>query len=149
MYTISNKNENWNLKLKRRILSEKVIMPNERIKEIMKLRDSEELYRIEGLIINNHFPISLEISYLLKYSFPNLKSKDLSTMPPYEIFIKKYELKISKVRESFSAKMLDQETSKKLKALDKTFALLVNRLAWSNNIIFEYRESIIRTDKCH
>ncbi len=45
--------------------------------------------------------------------------------------------------------MLDQKTSKKLKALDKTFALLVNRLAWLNNIIFEYRQSIIRTDKCH
>lgn len=58
-------------------------------------------------------------------------------------------LKISKVRESFSTKMLDQETSKKLKVLDKTHALLVNRLAWSDNIIFEYRKSIIRTDKCH
>ena len=142
-------NENRSIKLKRLILSKKVIIPNEKIKKIMKLRDNEELYRIEGLILNNHFPISLEISYLLKYLFPNLKSKDLSTMAPYEAFIRKYELKISKVRESFSTKMLDQKTSKKLKVLDKTFALLVNRLAWSNNIIFEYRQSIIRTDKCH
>lgn len=142
-------NKNRNIKLKRRILSKKAIMPNEKIKKIMKLRDNEELYRIEGLVINNHFPISLEISYLLKYLFPNLKSKDLSTMAPYEVFIRKYGLKISKVRESFSTKMLDQKTSKKLKVLDKTFALLVNRIAWSNNIIFEYRQSVIRTDKCH
>ena len=62
------------MKLKRRILSKKVIMPNEKIKKIMKLRDNEELYRIEGLILNNHFSISLEISYLLKHLFPNLKS---------------------------------------------------------------------------
>ena len=139
-------NENRNIKLKRRILSKKVIMPNEKIKKIMKLRDNEELYRIEGLILNNHFPISLEISYLLKYLFTNPKSKDLSTMAPYEVFIRKYKLKISKVCESFSTKMLDQKTSKKLKVLDKTFALLVDRPAWSNNIIFEYRQSIIRTE---
>ena len=70
-------------------------------------------------------------------------------MAPYESFIRKYELKISKVREYFSTKILDQKTSKKLKVLDETVALLVNRLAWSDNIIFEYRQSIIRTDKCH
>lgn len=142
-------NKNRNIKLKRLILSKKVIMPNKKIKEIMKLRDNEELYRVEGLVTNNDFPISLEISYLLKYLFPNLKSKDLLTMAPYEVFIRKYELEITKVRDFFSTEMLNQETSKKLKALDKTYALLVNRLAWSNNIIFEYRKSIIRTDKCH
>jgi GntR family transcriptional regulator len=142
-------NENQNIKLKRQILSKKVIVPNEELKRIMKLKGNQELYRIEGLVTNNYFPISLEISYLLKYLFPNLKSKDLSTMAPYEVFIRRYELKISKVRESFSTIILNQETSKKLKLLDKTCALLVNRFAWSNNIIFEYRESIIRTDKCH
>jgi len=142
-------NKKRNIKFKRRIISEKVIMPNEKIKKIMKLRDNEELYRIEGLISNNYFPVSVEISYLLKYLFPNLKAKNLSTMAPYEVFIREYELKITKVQESYSIKMLDQRTSKKLKVLDKTFALLVERLACSDNIIFEYRQSIIRTDKCH
>ena len=142
-------NEKRNIKFKRRIISKKTIMPNKKIKKIMKLRDNEELYRIEGLISNNCFPVSVEVSYLLKYLFPNLKAKVLSMTAPYEVFIREYELKITKVWESFSIKMLDQKTSKKLKVLDKTFALLVNRTAWSNNIIFEYRESIIRTDKCH
>jgi len=46
-------------------------------------------------------------------------------------------------------KKLDKKTSDKFGLLDGTYALLVNRLVWSDNIIFEYRQSIIRTDKCY
>ena len=44
---------------------------------------------------------------------------------------------------------LDKKTSDKLGLQDGTHALLVNRLVWSDDIIFEYRQSIIRTEKCH
>lgn len=140
---------NEKIKLKRKIFSDKIVIPNKEIKEVMDLHANEELYRIEGMLLINNTPISLEVLYLLKHLFPNLKSKDLSSMAPYEVFMRKYNLEISEVHESFSLKKLDLKSSNKLGLQDKTFALLVNRLAWSHNIIFEYRQSIIRTDKCH
>jgi GntR family transcriptional regulator len=136
-------------RLKRKILSKKIIIPNYRVKKIMALKSNQELYQIKGLLLLDSIPIAMESFYLLKELFPNLHSKDLSTMAPYEVFMRKYNLKISEVRESFSIKKLDKKTADKLGLLGGANALLVNRLAYLDNTIFEYRQSIIRTDKCH
>jgi len=142
--------KNQNAIIRRKILSSKVINSNEEIKRIMNIQGNKKIYRIETvLLLNNDSPISFEEIYLLKDLFPNLRIKDLSNMAPYEIFIMKYKIQISKVNESFSLKKIDKETSVKL-GLQKsgTHALLVSRFSWSENKIFEYRKSIIRTDKC-
>ncbi len=136
-------------RLKRKILSKKVIIPNNRIKAVMGLKSNQELYRIKGLLLLDHIPIAVEDSYLLKEFLPDLHSKDLSTMAPYEVFMRKYNLKFSEVRESFSIKKLDEKSADKLGLHRGAIALLVNRFAYLGDIIFEYRQSVIRTDKCH
>ena len=148
-YFVELNERNKKAKLKRKIFSKKVIEPNEKIKKIMDININKELYEIKALLLIDKNPICLEVSYLLKDLFPNLKIKDLSTMPPYEIFMMKYNIHISEVNESFSLKKIDKETSVKLGLQVGTYALLVNRFACSNNIVFEFRQSIIRTDKCH
>ena len=147
-YCVGVDRNNQRRKLKRKILSEKIIKPNTRIKKIMNLNSDKELYRIDALLLIESIPLSLEEIYLLKDLFPNLKSQDITHMSPYEIFIREYNLKISEVRESFTIKKLDKTTSGKLGLHNGAYALLISRLSWSADTIFEFRQSIIRTDQC-
>jgi len=148
-YCSKQTDKSQKIKLKRKILLDKMVIPNERIRKIMNLKDSKEVFQIEGLLLNYNSPISFEIFYLLKDFFPNFNSEDLSNLAPYEVFMMKYHLHISEIHESFSLKKLDKKISDKLRLPKGDFALLVSRLSWSRGIIFEYRQSIIKTDKCN
>jgi GntR family transcriptional regulator len=152
-YNCGSVENNRDAEIRRKIISDKIIFADEEIKECMNISTSKskKVYKIETiLLLNNRLPISFEEIYLLKDFFPNLKIKDLSNVAPYEIFVRKYKIQITKIKESFSLKKLDKETSIKL-GIKKTgiHALLVNRFSWSEDNIFEYRKSIIRTDKCN
>ncbi|MBN2395740.1 MAG: GntR family transcriptional regulator [Candidatus Atribacteria bacterium] len=148
-YCVELNRKSQRIKLRRKILSKRVITPNNRIKKLMRINDKKKLFRIKGMLLIDRTPIALETLYLLKDFFPNLKSADLATMAPYEIFMLKYNLKMSEVRESFSLKELDKKDSEIFSLPESSYALLVDRFSWSNDTIFEYRQSIIRTDKCH
>ncbi|MDD3655777.1 MAG: GntR family transcriptional regulator [Atribacterota bacterium] len=148
-YCVGFKGKNHDIGIKRKIISKNVIRPNYKIKEIMNLKNEQLIYHIKGILFLDDIPISLEEFFLLKGLFPNLKPKYLATMAPYEVFMRKYNLSISEVQESFTIKKINQKISDRLKLQEGAYALVVNRIARTdNNVVFEYRQSIIRTDKC-
>jgi len=132
--------------IEKKVISKRTIAVNNDLKRIMKLNENDKVYQVKSLLYLNKSPVALESSYLLKSMFPNLSKKDLSSTTIYKNFMYKYKLKVSRVKEFYSTILADRYISKKLSIKEKSCILMVERLAWSNNIIFEYRKHIIKTD---
>jgi len=118
-------------------------------RKAINLTEEAKIYKIVCLVLIDHTPIALETSYLLGELFPKLDQQNLAAIALYEILIKKYNLKITRVRETFEPVLSNKVVSEKLKIPLNSLSLLVKRTAWTGNIIFEYRTTIIKSDKCH
>lgn len=148
-YCFGTETEKNNIKPTRKIIKKSIIFPEEFVKKAMKLTEETKIYKIVCLVLINHMPIALETSYLLEELFPKLDQQNLAVIALYEILIKKYNLKITRVREAFEPVLSNKIDSEKLKILLNSLSLLVKRTAWTGNTVFEYRTTTIKSDTCH
>jgi len=148
-YCFGKETEKNNIKPTREIIKKSIIFPEEFVRKAMNLTEEAKIYKIVCLVLIDHTPIALETSYLLGELFPKLDQRNLAVIALYEILIKKYNLKITRVREAFEPVLSNKLDSEKLKIPLNSLSLLVKRTAWTGNIIFEYRTTIIKSDKCH
>jgi len=148
-YCFGKETEKNNIKPTLEIIKKSIIFPEESVRKAMNLTEETKIYKIVCLVLINHTSIALETSYLLGEFFPKLDQRNLAVIALYEILIKKYNLKITRVREAFEPILSNRIDSEKLKIPLNSLSLLVKRTAWTGNIIFEYRTTIIKGDKCH
>jgi len=132
----------------REIIKKSIVFPGEFIKKNMNLTERTKIYEIICLVSINHVPIAVETSYLLRELFPELDKRNLALVALYEILIKKYDLKITQVNEEFEPIFCNKFNSEKLMIPLNSLCLFVKRTAWTGNVVFEYRNTVIKKDKC-
>lgn len=131
-----------------RVIQKKIICPSRVVKKAMELDEGEKVYEIVRIRFANEEPVLLDISYLLEGLFLELEKEDLVTIPLYELIMRKYRVKISRVREAFEPFLINKVDARRLNVPVGSLALLVKRTAYTGSRIFEFRRSIIRGDKC-
>lgn len=123
-------------------------MANNYIKDKMKLNDGEMIIRLVRIRIADDEKLMLETSYLPYERFSEVTKKLLDTLPLYEIFEKKYNIKIDKVNEVFSVAKVRSEDADLLEIPNETPVLKINRISYDvDGNIIEYTISIARGDK--
>jgi len=132
-----------------RLMEKKIIRPNKIIKEIMKLKEGEKVYKIVRIKFANEEPVLLDISYLSQELFPGLDKEDFTSIPLYKILIDKYDLRMSRVKDIYEPILMNKLNARKLNSSVGSLALLVKRISYSYGKIFEFRKTIIRTGKCN
>ena len=148
-YCIGQEIERNRVEPYRKVMEKKIIFPDELIRKAMNLTEESKVYKIVFMVFVNQEPIALEVSYLIEELFPQLEKQNLATIALYEILMKKYKIKITHVREAFEPILIDKNSSEKLNIPLNSLGLFVKRKAWTDNRIFEFRISTIRSDKCH
>lgn len=148
-YCFGNETENNKSQFNRKIIEKKIIIPDEFIRKNMDLEKEVKVYKIVSIVFSSPEAVALEVSYLIEKLFPNLlKIQNLDKIAPYEIFMNVYKIKITRVKESFRPIVISKSDSEKLNSPQNSLGLSVNRKAWTNNVIFEFRVSTVRSDKC-
>jgi len=148
-YSFSHDMEEKGLKPSLWVIQKKKICPNGVIRKAMELNTGERVYKIVRVRLASEEPVLLDTSYLVEEMFPELEKEDLVNIPLYDLIMRKYRVKISRVRETFEPILMNKVDARKLDAPVGSLALLVKRRAYTGNRIFEFRRSIIRGDKCN
>jgi len=148
-YSFSHDMEEKGLKPSLWVIQKKKICPNGVIRKAMELNTGEKVYKIVRVRLASEEPVLLDTSYLVEEMFPELEKEDLVNIPLYDLIMRKYRVKISRVRETFEPILMNKVDARKLDAPVGSLALLVKRRAYTGNRIFEFRRSIIRGDKCN
>lgn len=148
-YCLNKETEKNRVEPTRKVIEKKIIFPDELIRKNMNLTEGIKVYKIIFIVFIDQEPIALEVSHLIEKLFPQLEKQNLTNIAPYETLMREYQIKIPRVRESFEPIVINKSDSEKLGIPLKSLGLLVKRTAWTNNEIFEFRMSTIRSDKCH
>ncbi len=148
-YCFNKETEKNRVEFTRKEIERKAIFPDELIKKKMNLTEESKVYKMVFMVLTNKEPLALQVSYLTEKLFPQLEKQNLVTIAPYETLIKKYKIKITRVRETFEPILSNKIDSKKLKISPNSLSLLVKRTAWTGNTIFEYRSTIVKSSECH
>jgi len=148
-YCLGQETERNRVEPTRKVIEKKIIFPDELIRKNMNLTEGIKVYKIIFIVFVDQEPIALEVSHLTEKLFPQLEKQNLVTIAPYETLIEKYKIRITRVREAFEPVLSNKVDSKKLKIPPNSLNLLVKRTAWTDNTIFEYRTTIVKSDKCH
>lgn len=129
------------------ILGFELIKANEKIAIKLGINKDENIYKILRLRIADGVPMMLEFTYLPEYRFLKLQDKILRERPMYDIFREKYNVSITKAKESFKPVLINKNDAKILNVKDGTAAMKIERITYEDENIIEYTVSISRGDK--
>ncbi|WP_300351452.1 GntR family transcriptional regulator [Clostridium sp.] len=129
------------------ILGFELIKANEKIAIKLGINKDENIYKILRLRIADGIPMMLEFTYLPEYRFLKLQDKMLRERPMYDIFREKYNVSITKAKESFKPVLINKNDAKILNVKDGTAAMKIERITYEDENIIEYTVSISRGDK--
>lgn len=129
------------------VLGFELIKANEKIAIKLGINKDENIYKILRLRIADGVPMMLEFTYLPEYRFLKLQDKMLRERPMYDIFREKYNVSITKAKESFKPVLINKNDAKILNVEDGTVAMKIERITYENENIIEYTVSISRGDK--
>lgn len=127
-----------NKKITNEILSFKIISPSDNIKEILKLRDGQEVYFIERLRQIANKPVVLENSFMPAYLFTDL-SIDILKSSKYDYIELKKGYKIKRSAQKIIPVLPKPRIAKLLGLTTNIPILNVNSIGTlEDDIIFEY-----------
>jgi len=111
--------------------------------------DENELYiDFTRLRLADNEPMLLETTYLKYDDFPDITKKLLEELPLYDIFEQKYQRKIVKVTETFSATVLNDTQANYLKAEENSSSLKITRYSFDiDDNIIEFTKSYAPEDR--
>lgn len=129
------------------VLSFDIISVDKMLSQKMTLDLDQKVYRIKRLRLADNVPFIYETSYLPIGIFPHLTKQDLEKQPMYSIFMKHYNIGVSKATEQFSVTSLRDEEAYYLKSEAEKPAMLLKRLAYHEDTLIEYTVSVISGNK--
>ncbi len=131
-----------------KVLDFKIIEPNKKISEILRINEDEQAYKFVRLRSSDNVPMMLETSYIPYNLFPGISKKSLEENPLYSILIDEYNTDFSKAEEIFRATLITEEEAEILNYISGSSAILLERYTYDNNSrIIEYTKSVSRGDK--
>lgn len=129
------------------VLGFKLIKASEKIALKFDMDEEENIYEILRLRIADDIPMMLEFTYLPEARFSDLQENMLRERPMYDVFKEKYNVSITKAKESFKPILINKNDAKILNVEDGTAAMKIERLTYENENVIEYTVSIARGDK--
>jgi len=147
-YCLTKETEKNRVEPTRKVIEKKIIFPDELIQKNMNLTEATKVYKIIFIVFIDKEPIALEVSHLIEKLFPQLEKQNLTNIALYETLMRKYQVKIPRVRETFEPILINESESEKLNVPINSLGILVKRTAWTSDRIFEFRTTIIPKDRC-
>lgn len=118
-------------------------------RKILNVKNENELFiDFTRLRLADGEPMLLETTYLKYDDFPEITKKLLEELPLYTIFEQKYDRKIIKVTETFSATVLDKPQAEDLKAKPNSPCLRITRFSYDkDDNVIEFTRSYAPEDR--
>lgn len=129
------------------VLGFKLKKASEKIALKFDMDEEENIYEILRLRMADDIPMMLEFTYLPKARFSDLQENMLRERPMYDVFKERYNVSITKAKESFKPILINKNNAKILNVEEGTAAMKIERLTYENENVIEYTVSIARGDK--
>lgn len=130
------------------VIKKEEIYPAPEIAGQLQLENTEKVILIKRLIRGDNLPLAVAVTYLPETLFPNLKEEDLTEMALYDLIVKKYNLAIKLVKESFEPVLPDKEEIILLGLESPLPSLLVRRTIYSDKRPVDYTTLLVKPDRC-
>lgn len=128
--------------------SVKHIIPNETIREAMKLNEDETVLEVVRKRSVDGDPFLYEVVFINTALFPDIEKYDFSKESLYDIIVNKYHKKIYYLQEVVTATPVDGEISNFLYQKNSGFSLKVEGVSYTyKNEVIEYGISYYHTER--
>jgi len=120
------------------------------VKQYLKLRSNQQLFKVKRILVSDNLPKIYSISYLPMNLFKGLDTRSKSTLesqPLYTYLEEQYDVPTLYNHELIGAEAADKEVSKQLDIPKGTPVVLIEMLSYTHkDKPYEFRVSYCRTD---
>ena len=115
----------------------------------LNLATEDEVIELQRFRYAQDEPFILETSYIPKKLIPSISREELEKSSLYDLMEKKYNIIVTKARESFEPVLIRDYESKYLQVKEGYPALLLDHIAYdSHGRVVEFCKAIVRGDRC-
>lgn len=129
-----------------KVLAQTVAMPVDDLPEKLNVSPDKHLIYIKRVTVIDNKPIIIQEIYVPFHICPQLLEEDLEKSSLVELS-KKYEIKITRIRNYFDIAFLNAEEGRLLELREGTPALLLNQSFYSGETQIMYIRSVKRADR--
>lgn len=133
--------------LSSKVLVRTVMMPVEGLEEELDLPEDKHVIYIKRIWTFGNEPVFLQEIYIPYHICPHLLEDDIESNSLFELFEKKYGIKITRVANSVDIANLNSEEARQLALPEGSAALLLTQQFYSGETLFMYSRSLERQDK--
>ena len=135
------------LKFSTKVLARTVMMPIDDMDIKLRVPRDKHIIYIKRLRLIDIEPVLLQESYIPYHICPLLLEEDVETQSLFELFEKKYGIKITRVQNHIEVTYLNADEARLIGLPEASAAILLNQYFYSGDTVFMYTRSIKRTDR--
>ncbi|MFV0288934.1 MAG: GntR family transcriptional regulator [Mycoplasmatales bacterium] len=134
------------VEVENQVINYQVVLPNEDLRQHLKLTENEKLIEIIRKKIDKHTKeiLIIQRNYLKYNRFKNLNIAKINTKRLYVVLTKEYNLNLTKAKERIMLSTLPKQLNKYVNA-KKQNVLKIVRQAYEKESLIEYTESYLLT----
>lgn len=129
------------------VLQARLVPPALPVRRALALTNGKKAIKVVRLRLTGREPLALEELYFVATLFPHLLQEDLSRVPLYDLFTRRYNVHVSKATETLEVTLLDDFEARVLGQRRGAPAMAVERTTYSFDRPFEFRRTVIRADR--
>ncbi|MCL4458971.1 MAG: GntR family transcriptional regulator [Chloroflexi bacterium] len=146
-YSFAHEMQEKGLSPRSEVLEASIVPPSEEVREKLQLEPGEAITRVKRLRFAEEEPLILEITHLPTALVPGILEEDLRIASLYDLLETKYGLSVTSARELIKPVVVRTHEARLLRMSRGSAAFFVERLAWSERLPVEWRQSLIRGDR--
>jgi DNA-binding GntR family transcriptional regulator len=129
------------------VLARTVMMPIDDLDEKLEITKDKHIIYIKRLRSIENTPVMLQETYIPYHICPLLLEEDIEHQSLFELFEKKYGIKITRVKNFIEIAPLRPDEKKVIRLPENSQAILLNQYFYSGDTLVMYTRSIKRTDR--
>jgi DNA-binding GntR family transcriptional regulator len=129
------------------VLARTVMMPIDDLDVKLDIPKDKHIIYIKRLRLISNEPTLLQESYIPYHVCPLLLEEDVEHQSLFDIFEKKYGIKVTKVKTNIEITYLKTDEARLIGLPEASAAILLNQLFYSADTLIMYTRSIKRTDR--
>jgi GntR family transcriptional regulator len=129
------------------VLARTVMMPIDDMASKLDISKDKHIIYIKRLRIMDNEPVLLQESYVPYHICPLLLEEDIEHQSLFDLFEKKYGIKITKVKTYLEITCLKTDEARLIGLPESSAAILLNQYFYSGETLIMYTRSIKRTDR--
>lgn len=129
------------------ILARTVMMPVDDLDVKLEIQKDKHIIYIKRLRSIDNEPLLLQETYIPYHICPLLLEEDIEQNSLFDLFEKKYGIKITKVKNYIGITNLKSDESRLVESSEGSAAIFLNQFCYSGETLIMYTRSIKRPDK--